>query len=112
MAQFQAGAGELKRYFGGSQAFKALAPALNPEACGFWGQQRGLGGALIPCSSDRPGTVAHTRPLTLGWGWNAEHQPGCFSWRQWQFRQLWEPGSGHSSQLYSLWGTCLDPSAP
>ena len=37
MVLFWAGAGKLKKHFGGGEAFGALAPALNPEACGFQG---------------------------------------------------------------------------
>jgi hypothetical protein len=63
-----AGAGEIKTYFGGSHAFEDLAPALNLEACGFWGQRKGPRGALFT-----PGQpwfsgcrASHMCPLTPG----------------------------------------------
>lgn len=42
MALLWEGTGKLKKHLGGGQAFGDLAPALNPEACGFWGWFKGL----------------------------------------------------------------------
>lgn len=48
MVLFWTGTDKFKKHFGRGQVFGGLAPALNPEACGFWGFKGPRGELLTP----------------------------------------------------------------